>query len=78
MTIEYRLKRVERFIVTKHEDHGETSSSRQVGKEYDKFDTAYEVAAALARSDQDRLGLAPGEDGVVFPSQSIEDARQAR
>lgn len=77
MTIEYRVKRVERFIVTRHEDHGSTGSTRQIGKEFDNFETAYEVGTALARSDQERLCILPGEYGVIFPSQSLEDARQA-
>lgn len=79
MTIEYRVKRVERFIVTRYEEAKEsgTASVRQVGKEFDSFDTAYEVGYALARADQERLGLSTGDDGVIFPSQSLEDARAA-
>lgn len=75
MTIEYRVKRVERFIVTRHEDHGSTGSTRQIGKEFDHFETAYEVATALARAEQERLGLPPGDGGVIFPSAALEDAR---
>ena len=78
--IEYRVKRVERFIVTKWEANANTSlpgSSRQIGKEFDNFDTAYEVGYALAKADKERLGLGPGDDGVLFPSSSLEDARGA-
>ncbi|WP_107341091.1 hypothetical protein [Agrobacterium pusense] len=79
MTIEYRVKRVERFIVNRYEDDPSktTASVRQIGKEFDSFDTAYEVATALARAEQERLGIPPGGDGVIFPSQSLEDARAA-
>ncbi|MDR6818498.1 hypothetical protein J2X76_003675 [Neorhizobium sp. 2083] len=79
MTIEFRVKRVERFIVTKYEQQnsGLIGSSRQIGKEFDNFDIAYEVAHALAKAEQERLGLAPGDTGVIFPSQSLEDARGA-
>ena len=68
--IEYRVKRVERFIVTRHEEdeQGTTGSNRQIGKEFDNFDIAYEVGYALARADQERLGLLPGDMGVIFPS----------
>lgn len=78
--IEYRVKRVERFIVTRYEANANPSligSSRQIGKEFDNFDTAYEVGYALAKADKERLGLGPGDDGVIFPSDSLEDARSA-
>jgi hypothetical protein len=77
--IEYRVKRVERFIVTKYEEDTSktTGSVRQIGKEFDNFETAYEVGYALAKADKERLGLGPGDDGVIFPSDSLEDARNA-
>lgn len=77
MTIEYRVKRVERFIVTRFEEdaNATSGSSRQIGKEFDNFDTAYEVGYALAKQEKDRLGLLPGDDGVIFPSASLDDAR---
>ena len=75
--IEYRVKRVERFIVTRHEEAEDaiTGSVRQIGNEYDSFEVAYEVGYALARADQERLSLSPGDKGVIFPSPSLEDAR---
>lgn len=77
--IEYRVKRVERFIVTRYEesDSGTTGSVRQIGNEYDGFEVAYEVGYALARADHERLGLPPGDMGVIYPSRSLEDARTA-
>jgi hypothetical protein len=75
--IEYRVKRVERFIVTRYEESegGHTGSVRQIGNEYDGFEVAYEVGYALARADQERLALPPGDMSVVFPSRALEDAR---
>ncbi len=80
MAIEYRIKRVERFIVTRHqeEENATTGSTRQIGKEFDNFETAYEVGTALARADQERLGLPPGDMGVIFPSEALEDAGAGR
>ncbi len=75
MTIEYRVKRVERFIVTRHEDTGTTVATRQIGKEFDHFETAFEVATALARAEQERLGLPPGDGGVIFPNAENDFAR---
>jgi hypothetical protein len=75
--IEYRVKRVERYIVTRYEEGmaSTTGSIRQIGNEYDSFDVAYEVGYALARADQERLGPNSGDMGVIFPRQSLEDAR---
>lgn len=79
MTIEFRVKRVERFIVTRFqsEEGGAAQSARQIGKEFDNFDTAYEVGYALARGEQESLGLKPDDMGVIFPSNSLEEARAA-
>lgn len=78
MTIEYRVKRVERFIVTRYEveagPDGSKGSVRQIGNEYDNSETAYEVGYALARADQERLNLPPGDMGVIFPNRPMEEA----
>lgn len=75
MTVEYRVKSVERFIVTRHEDGPVASGAQQKGPEYASFDTAYEVATALARQEQEKLGLPPGDMGVIFPQDSVAAAR---
>lgn len=79
MTIEYRVKRVERFVVTRHEqdEKATTGSTRQIGGEHDNFEVAYEVGYALARQEAETLGLMPGDMGVIYPSRSLEDARSA-
>lgn len=75
MTIEYRVKSVERFIVTRHEDTGVTGSTQQKGPDYPSHEQAYEVATALARDERERLGLSPGDMGVIFPAASISESR---
>lgn len=75
MTIEFRVKSVERFIVTRHEDGPTASGAQQKGPEYASFDTAYEVATALARQEQEKLGLPPGDMGVIFPAASVSESR---
>ena len=69
MTIEYRARPVTRYIVTRHESHGDRQipTTRQIGNEFDNHDTAYQVAYALARKEQEDLGLMPGDMGVIFP-----------
>jgi hypothetical protein len=65
--IEYRVRTVPRFIVTKFENYeGGGCSCGAVGT-YDSFDVAYEVGCALAKAEQERLGLLPGDLGVIFP-----------
>lgn len=70
--IEYRVKRVERFIVTRHESksgpEGDSAgSTRQIGGEHDNADVAYEVGYALARQEAENLGYAPGDDRMQYP-----------
>jgi hypothetical protein len=78
MSIEYRVRRVERFIVTRHESAVDPSggvhsvSSRQIGGEHDNADVAYQVGYALARQESELLGLPPGDMGVVFPQHPNE------
>lgn len=73
MTIEYRVKRVERFIVTRHESVQDPSggthsgSTRQIGGDHDNADVAYEVGYALARQEAEQLGYSPGDDRMQYP-----------
>lgn len=66
MTIELRVRPITRYIVTRFERSERTGSSTQVGT-YDNAQTAYEVAYALARAESERLGLPPGDMGVIYP-----------
>lgn len=75
MTIEYRVKSVERFIVTRHEDGPVASGAQQKGPDYPSHEQAYEVATALARDERERLGLPPGDMGVIFPAASVSESR---
>lgn len=70
--IEYRVKRVERFIVTRHESSddpkaGSSNNTRQIGGEHDNADVAYEVGYALARQEAENLGYGPGDDRMQYP-----------
>jgi hypothetical protein len=67
--IEWRVKPITRYIITRYmqplpESSGDT---RQVSGEYDNADTAFEVALALCKQDQERLGLTPGDDRIQYP-----------
>jgi len=65
---EYRVRRVERWIVTRFDGgDGTPGISRQIGNEYVSAETAYEVAYALARADHERHGWLPGDDRIRYP-----------
>jgi hypothetical protein len=69
--IEYRVRPVTRYIITRYEEtgQGEGRSAAACGTrgEYDNADTAYEVGYALARADAERLGCDPGDMRVIYP-----------
>jgi len=71
--IEYRVRPVTRFIVTRYEQVYPTmedkspGSSRQIGNEYANAETAYEVGYALCRAEHERLGYPPGDERICYP-----------
>lgn len=66
--IEYRVRPVTRYVVTRYEDQKEagTASIRTMG-EYDNQMIAQEVGYALCKSEHERLGLAPGDTRIIYP-----------
>lgn len=69
--IEYRVRPVTRYIVTRwegHEDGRCSSPSSAVSGEYDNADMAYAVGYALCKAEHDRLGYPPGDERVTYPS----------
>lgn len=69
MKIEYKVRKVTKFIVTRYEenDSGNVGSSTQHG-EFDNEETAYAVGYALAQADQTRLEIPLGDTRIMFPS----------
>lgn len=61
MTIEYKIREVTRYIVTRFEN-----SSKEVG-EFDNKEQAYEVGNAMAFAERERLGWPPGDERMIFP-----------
>ncbi|MEH2508716.1 hypothetical protein V1291_000070 [Nitrobacteraceae bacterium AZCC 1564] len=74
--IEYRVKRVSRYVITKHSEDlsGTTGSTVEKGT-YDNPDVAYEVAYALCKQDHERLGYPPGDERVVYPERDDENSK---
>nr|WP_041296556.1 hypothetical protein [Janthinobacterium sp. Marseille] len=71
MKIEYKVRKVTKFIVTRFEenDSGTAGSSTQHG-EFDNEEIAMAVGGALAKADQDRLNIPQGDTRIMFPSPS--------
>lgn len=71
--IEYRLRPVTRYVITRYESQSEngTGSVRGIG-EYDNQDIAYEVGYALCRAEHERLGWPPGDERIQYP-QRVHD-----
>lgn len=80
--IEYRVRPVTRYVVTRfHEDaEGKTGGSSVKG-EYDNADMAYEVGYALCKEEHERLNLPPADERIRYPQHpglpSIHSSSQA-
>ena len=74
-TIEYRVRPVTRYIVTRYDANDETKSGscRTLG-EYDNRMTAQEVGYALCKAEHDRLGWAPGDERITYPEMVPNDS----
>ncbi len=64
--IEYRVRTVERFIVTRHES-GEYASGVTTKGEFDNYEIAHEVAYALCRDEHERLGWPLDDARIKYP-----------
>lgn len=72
MKIEYRIKPVTRYIVTRHEDASDDPGTKagsvsQIGNEYDTADVAYQVGYAVCKVEHDRLGWDIGDERIQYP-----------
>jgi hypothetical protein len=71
--IEYRLRPVTRYIVTRFESEfdpsGRCASSGRSTEhgEFDNWDTAYAVGYALAKAEHDRLGYPLDDERIIYP-----------
>lgn len=71
-TIEYRVRPVTRYIVTRYEgadspqSDAPQASVRTLG-EYDNRQVAQEVGYALCKAEHERLGWAPGDMRIKYP-----------
>lgn len=68
MFVEYKIRPVTRYIVTRFEAGDDGSGSSTVQGEYDSADVAYDVGYALSRAEHERLGYPPGDERIQYPS----------
>lgn len=73
MKVEYKVREVKRYIVTRFQsDENEPKSgSSSVRGEFDNFNEAYNVGYALAKLEQEQLGYPPGDMRIIYPESSI-------
>lgn len=66
--IEYRVRPVTRYIVTRYEQDNEGGASNSQMGEYDNQQVAQEVGYALCKAEHGRLGWAPGDTRIIYPA----------
>lgn len=69
--IQYQVRPVTRFIVTRYETGPEGGSISERG-EYNNADVAYEVAYALCKRDHEVTGYPIGDDRIQYPRHPID------
>ena len=72
--IEYRVKPVTRYIVTRCELGEYANSVSQVGGEYDTAEVAYQVGYAVCRIEHEKLGWPMDDDRMQYPRDIAEIA----
>lgn len=78
MKIEYRVKAIERYIVTRYEEDNAGNSSVVERGTYTSPHIAYEVAYALCAQDHEQLGFGPGDERVKYPALPATQARSIK
>lgn len=64
--IEYKVRPVTRYVVTKFERNGDMQGSSQCGT-FDTYDTAYAVGYALAKADHEKMGWPVDDMRIQYP-----------
>ena len=65
--IEYRVRPVTRYVVTRYEQNGSCGGVSTMG-EYENEDVAYQVGYALCKAEHQRLGWHPGDERIQYPT----------
>lgn len=71
--VEYRVRPITRYIVTRHVDTGNTGSTTERGQ-FDNYQTAYDVAYAMCKLEHDMEGSEPDDERFQYPKHSQDEA----
>lgn len=75
MKIEYRVRPVTRYVVTRyHED--ENSGGVQGHGEFDNEEIAQAVGYALCKAEHDKLGWPLGDERILYPQPIFSGGRE--
>lgn len=74
--IEYRVKDVSRYIVTRYHGGPDGASIEERG-EYGNKNVAHEVAYALCKAEHERLGWDVGDPRIQYPKADISETHEA-
>lgn len=67
--IEYQVRQSPRYFVTRyHESEDGSMAGCETKGAYDNPEVAHEVAYALCKAEHDRLGFAPGDERIIYPT----------
>lgn len=68
MQVEYKIREVTRYVVTRWHTSGHNGSAGVETKgEFDNADMAYQVAYALCKDEHERLGYSIGDERIKYP-----------
>lgn len=65
--VEYRVRPVTRFIVTRYEDDRERGNGLRTVGEYTSAETAWEVGYALAQREHEMYGWPSADMRMIYP-----------
>lgn len=78
MQVEYRVRPVTRYIVTRYYEEtqgaGRGLCGSQFKGEFDSSRIAYEVGYALAKEEHERLGYPIGDERIQYPAPLMAEA----
>lgn len=76
MLIEYKVRPVTRYIVTRYEETDNAGGSSFLG-EFDRYETAYAVGYALCKDHHERLCFPIDDPRIKYPEANLEEVSRA-
>lgn len=70
--IQYKVKPITRYIVTRYQNGANTGSVTERGQ-FDSYDTAYDVAYAMCKLEHDMAGTGPDDADFQYPRHKSDE-----